>query len=110
MSIGNNNISPLNDSSPLSLIQTLNHYAVEQYGALFIFLPMPRRQEDNDVYSWVDYLKSIGSVKQRWMLSADQASSTVRNAKPQLFRDETISFQVYRIDRAKLQDVLEKLA
>ena len=69
--------------NPLGLVNLLRDYGVDEFGGLFLYLPVPKRARDRDVWAWPRLLEAQEIVDGRsWKLAgkliAPQPPASVR--------------------------------
>lgn len=97
------------ECNPVRYISLLRRYCREDYGSIFFFLPHPYRELDSDAADWLSTLWRRGAARKRWMVSADQAADLLLASHPQLFVPPPVCFEVYRVDRVRLNRVLARM-
>ena len=97
------------EHNPIALINILRRYSREDYGTIFLYLPTPRRDIDQEAWAWLQLLKSMGAARKRWLISADHASAILEHTHPHLFAPPPVCFEVYRLHQVFLDKVFAKL-
>ncbi|MEM9627061.1 MAG: hypothetical protein AAGA21_12570 [Pseudomonadota bacterium] len=95
--------------NPITLISILRRYSREDYGAIFLYLPTPPREIDQEAWAWLQMLKSMGAARRRWLISADHAAATVGETHPHLFDPPPVCFETYRLDQGSLDRIFARL-
>ncbi len=91
----------------LSLAELLRAYGVRQHGAYFLYLPMPVRLEDREAWAWLEVLEAQELLGWRsWRIRAEHVAMAVRQSHPELFEGAPTHFEVFRIERRLLGEVL----
>lgn len=91
----------------LQLIDLLRAYGSRQPGGTFIFLPVPKRPCDRDAWAWLEILEAQELIGWRsWQVKATHVPAAIRQTHPELFEGDPTHFEVYRIDRRLLGEVL----
>lgn len=103
------NESATMDSSPVALISVLARYSREDYGANFLYLPIPKREADQAVWGWLQLLQSMGAASKRWTVSADHAADLLKGSHRDLFTPPPVCFEVYRLHQKGMDRVFAKL-
>ena len=94
-------------SNPLGLVEIIRDYGVKEFGALFVYLPMPCKGEDREAWAWVELMQLSKAVRGGpWQVQADALTSRMRDSHPRLFQGKPSSFEVYRIDQTRLADLI----
>lgn len=98
-------------TTPLELVTVLRDYSVEEFGGLFLYLPEDRRPEDRTARAWLELLRAAGllSRSRRWRVHVNRVPQSSRTLHPNLFDGSVQMFEVYRVDRDRLWDVLQVL-
>lgn len=95
--------------NPVRYINVLDRHCREDYGSILFFLPRPERAVDGLARDCLADLWAQGAARRRWLVSADEAAGLLRFSHPHLFTPEPVCFEVYRVDRVRLNRVLAKL-
>lgn len=103
------NCDPDMNTNPITLINILRRYSREDYGTIFLYLPSPRREIDQEAWAWLQMLKSMGAARRRWLIAADHAEATVGETHPHLFDPPPVCFETYRLDQASLDKIFARL-
>lgn len=94
---------------PIALISILHRYSREDYGSIFLYLPLPKRGVDQEAWAWLQLMKSMGAARKHWLVSADQALATVGKTHQHLFELPPVCFEIYRLDQRSLNKIIAKL-
>jgi hypothetical protein len=97
------------DLNPVTFIAILRQYSKEDYGAVLLFLPAPRRVVDEEVWQWLDLLRANGAARRHWMIRADQAAPILIESHPHLFTPEPVGFDVYHLRQESLDRIFALL-
>ena len=97
------------ECNPITLINILRRYSREDYGAIFLYLPSPRRACDQEAWAWLQLLKSMGAARRRWVISADHATGTIGETHGHLFSPPPVCFEAYRLDQTTLDKIFARL-
>ncbi|MEM9627224.1 MAG: hypothetical protein AAGA21_13390 [Pseudomonadota bacterium] len=93
--------------NPLSLIELLREHGVREFGSMYLYMPIPRRARHNAAWVWIETLQDEGLVKgDPWPIKADHVKETVRQSHAHLFADDTVHFDVYRLDWQTLSEIM----
>lgn len=93
--------------NPLSLIELLREHGVREFGSMYLYMPMPKRARHDAAWTWIDTLQADGLVKgSPWHIKADHVKETVRQSHDHLFADDTVHFDVYRLDWQTLNEIM----
>lgn len=93
--------------NPLSLVELLREHGVREFGSMYLYMPMPKRARHDAAWAWIETLQAEGLVKGvPWHIKADHVKETVRQSHAHLFADETIHFDVYRLDWQTLNEIM----
>lgn len=83
----------------LSLVELLREHGVREFGSMYLYMPMPKRDLDDAAWAWITTLQAEGLIKgDQWHVRADHIKETIRNSHGCLFTDDTTHFDVYRLD------------
>ncbi len=97
-------------NNPIGILEVLRDYGTEEWGALFIFLPVPTEAADADAQAWLKIVKCLGIVNGGpWRVDAEGRRHWLEKTHPKLYRSDPLKFDVYRLDRSKLGRVIERL-
>lgn len=94
---------------PIALIGVLHRYSREDYGSIFLYLPLPKRSNDREAWAWLQVLKAMGAARKHWMVSADHALATIGETHQHLFELPPVCFEIYRLDQQSLNRIIAKL-
>lgn len=97
------------ERNPIALINILYRYSREDYGATFLYLPVPRRNVDREAWTWLHFLRSMGAARKRWLISADHTSSTLGKTHKHLFQPSPVCFEAYQLHQSSLDRVFARL-
>ncbi|MGI9492788.1 MAG: hypothetical protein ACR2QF_10355 [Geminicoccaceae bacterium] len=97
------------DCHPIALISILHRYSREDYGSIFLYLPLPRRRIDQQAWAWLQFLRSMGVARKRWMVSADHALVTIGETHPHLFKPPPVCLETYRLNQQSLNKTIARL-
>jgi len=90
-----------------SLIEVLRHYGVEEFGGLYLYVPSPPRNEDQDALAWLQILKARQIVLSGpWRVEASRAPPWLTKAPPQPGSEKIIFFDIYRLRKDPLGALL----
>ena len=93
--------------NPLSLIELLREHGVRELGSMYLYMPMPRDARHGAAWAWIETLRAEGLIKgEPWHIKADHVKETIRQSHAHLFTDETLHFDVYRLDRQTLNEIM----
>ena len=95
--------------NPVTFINVLHRYTREDFGSVFLYLPTPKRQVDQEAWTWLQVLKSMGTARRRWIITADHAAINLEHTHPHLFTPPPVNFEVYRLHQDCLTRVFAKL-
>ena len=95
--------------NPITLINILYRYSRKDYGSIFLYLPSPRRMVDSEAWTWLQFLKSRGAARKRWLVSADHARVTLNETHGHLFNPQPVCFETYRLDQRSLNRIVARL-
>lgn len=85
--------------NPLSLVDLLREHGVREFGSMYLYMPNPKLDRHEAAWAWIETLQAEGLVKgDPWHIKADHVKETVRQSHGHLFTDETVHFDVYRLD------------
>jgi len=103
---------PLRAPNPLSLMELLREHGVREFGAMYLYMPMPKRPRHEAAWAWIETLGTERLIKgDPWHVKADHVKETVRKSHAHLFADDTTHFDVYRLDWQTLNEMMgEELA
>jgi len=87
---------------PIALISILHRYSREDYGSIFLSLPLPKRGVDQEAWAWLQLMKSMGAAR-------NQALATVGKTHQHLFELPPVCFEIYRLDQRSLNKIIAKL-
>ncbi|MGI9451300.1 MAG: hypothetical protein ACR2QH_11780 [Geminicoccaceae bacterium] len=94
---------------PIALISILHRYSREHYGSIFLYLPRPTRRVDRQAWAWLQFLKSVGVARKRWLVSADHALVTIGETHPHLFEPPPVCLETYRLSQQSLNKTIARL-
>ncbi len=97
------------DCNPVMLINVLSSYGREDWKTTFLYLPIPKRDADREVWAWVQVLQSMGVVRNRWNISPEHAEANLRGMHRHLFDPWPEHFELISLYQARLEKVLQKL-
>ncbi len=93
--------------NPLSLIEFLREHGVREFGSMFLYMPMPKRARHDAAWDWIETLKAEGLIKREpWHVKAGHVNETVRQSHTHLFAEDTVHFDVYRLDWQALNEIM----
>lgn len=95
--------------NPVALINMLYRYSRKDYGSVFLYLPTPKREVDQEAWAWLDFLKSTRATRKRWVISADHALVTLGETHAHLFSPPPVCFETYRLDQRTLNRIFARL-
>lgn len=85
--------------NPLSLAELLDAHGVREYGSMYLYMPVPRRPRHDSAWAWVETLRAERLIKgDPWPIKAERVKDHVRRDYSHLFADDTVQFEVYRLD------------
>ncbi|MDH3664545.1 MAG: hypothetical protein OEU92_31785 [Alphaproteobacteria bacterium] len=93
--------------NPLSLIDLLRGHAVRELGAVYLYMPIPKRARHDAAWAWIETLQAEGLIKgEPWHIKAGHVKETVRQSHAHLFADNTAHFDVYRLHWEALSEIM----
>ena len=93
--------------NPLSLIELLREHGVREFGSMYLYMPMPKRARHDAAWAWIETLQAEGLIKGApWHIKADHVKETICQSHAHLFADDTVHFDVYRLDWQALNEIM----
>jgi hypothetical protein len=97
-------------ASGLELVETLDRYAVEELGGLFLYAPKPEPAGRPRLQPWILLLQARKVIKNEpWVVYPDGIRAKVRANYPHLFDDDPARFYIYRLDKGTLARLMASL-
>lgn len=101
--------------TPIKLLDVFRDFVVQEWGVLFLYLPVPVAADDTDARTFLQIAKDRGLIDGGpWRLSADRQQYWLAEKHARLYQFEPDEFEVYRLDRSELgravQDLIEEHA
>lgn len=94
-------------NNPLGLVEIVRDYGVSELGSLFVYLPLPRKSADGDAWGWVEVMQLSKAVRGGpWRICVESSVDRLRSSHPKLFVEEPAVFEVYRLDRNRLAELI----
>ncbi len=99
-----------NTSNAMELIGLLDRYAVEEYGGMFLYVPIPEPRGIPRLQPWILLLQARNVIKNEpWVVYPDGIRDKVRDNYPQLLHGTPGRFYIYRMDREALSRLMASL-
>lgn len=84
----------------------LENYGVEEFGSLYLYLPRPSQKVDDRTEAYARILRAKNVIGDPYRVYARCATTTARSSLPDLFDRNPLLFEVYRVDRDRLERML----
>jgi hypothetical protein len=83
---------------PTPLLYIVRPYAVAELNGVFLYLPIPRRPADNDIWMCVPELKKLGWIcGGPWRIDASKTPSWLPKTHPKISTTDIAYYEVHRL-------------
>lgn len=97
-------------SYPLGLVEVMGSYCVDELGAIYFYVPKPRTQSHQAAWAWLEVLRIVDVVRSGpYRHRANDLRDRLEATHPRLFDGNPIHFDIYRIDRDRLPELVDFL-
>lgn len=95
---------------PISLLDVFRDFVVQEWGVLFLYLPVPVSADDKDARTFLQIAKDRELIDGGpWRLRVDRQEYWLAEKHARLYEFEPDEFEVYRLDRSELGRVVQDL-
>lgn len=106
---GKSEVKGLQLGHPFNLIDILAFYSFQEFGALFLCIPWPRRQEDLGMEAWIVAFSAHNIVRRKWRVPARNAPRPLLRSQPHLVNSGVEHFDILRLDEKRLHSFIKRL-